>query len=287
MPFLPSTDEELQRCQGLVDEVTERIRLLVASGKKVHLIWDIDHVLVSGRSDDAFVLLGYDVERYFTYEERLITQILEDGPWIGLARKCERLQQSQDIVTARSSFLAMRVMAFLLQRRLSVRWQLFVGHQPKSESYRIILKSFEKDPDMHILCIDDAKRHNEAFDAIAEELGMRGRCQSVLAPQIRLYTQKELEYELERVMTAPSQEPYIVPPQAHTIGGHNRYVLVTPDARKALSQMFWQAGRSADQRAIVEQHRCELEKLSEELAPEKPITDDWLYWLYELVRSPH
>jgi hypothetical protein len=287
MPFQPSTPEELQRCQELVDETTERIRRLVASGKKVHVIWDIDHVLVSGRSDDAFGLLGYSVEMYFEYEERLITEILEDGPWIGLASACGQLQQSQDIVTARSSFPAMRVMAFLLQRRLPARWQLFVGHQPKSESYRIILKSFEKDRDTHILSIDDARKHNDAFDAVVSELGMRDRAHSVFAPHVRRYTQEDLEYEIDRVMNNSSSEPYIVPPRVHVVGQHNRYVRVTPNPREALSHMFWHASQTTDRRAIVEQHRHELETLSDELAPSKPKTDDWLFELYELVRSPH
>ena len=192
MPFQPSTPWEVRRCKAMVRMTGRRIRRLVEAGKKVHLIWDVDHVLVSGRSDDAFGLLGFKVEKYFTYEERLITQILEDGPWVPLARTCGSLQMSQDIVTARSSFLAMRVVLFLLHHDLPIRWQLFVGHQPKSESYRIILKSFEKDPDMHVFSIDDAKKHNDAFDAVAAELGMSDRCHSVLAPQVRRYAQEDL-----------------------------------------------------------------------------------------------
>ena len=100
MPIQPSAAKELRSCQALVRRTERDIRRLIKAGKKVHVIWDVDHVLVSGRSEDAFGALGFNVEKYFTYEERLITQILEDGPWVPLARKCGELQMSQDIVTA-------------------------------------------------------------------------------------------------------------------------------------------------------------------------------------------
>ena len=190
MPFQRSTPEELATCASIVSETERAAAALVAAGKKVHFIWDVDRVLVSGRSDDAFQLLGFDVAKYFTFEERLIAQRLEDGPWARLARmKFGELQSSQDIVTARSSFLAMRVMFWLIETRVDARWQLFIGHQPKSESYRIILQSFLKDSDTHVFMVDDAEKHVVAFTKVAAELGISDRCHGIISPVVRDYVE--------------------------------------------------------------------------------------------------
>lgn len=287
MSIQPSTPRELRRCDTLVRWTERKVRRLIKQGKKVHFIWDVDHVLVSGRSDDVFALLGYDVDKYFTYEERLFAQPLEDGPWARLARACGRLHQSQDIVTARSSFLALRVMFFLLRNGgMPARWQLFVGHQPKSESYRIILKSFEKDPDAHVFSVDDAKKHVDAFTAVAAELGMSDRCHGVVAAQVRSYTEEDLRYEIDGVMNPPGKEPYLISSHSWTVGGYNREVQVVPDPRKAIGDMLVGVGMEARQRAIVEGLRPALEKFADEVAPGQPKTDDLLYYLYELVREP-
>ncbi len=286
MPFQPSTPWEVRRAAALVRMTGRRIRRLAEAGKKVHVIWDVDHVLVSGRSEDAFGLLKFDVEKYFAHEERLLLEILEDGPWLRLARACGTLFQSQDVVTARSSFLALRVTFFLVQHQLPIRWQLFVGHQSKAESYRIILKSFEKDPDMHVFSVDDAKKHNDAFDAIAAELGMSARCHSVLAPQIRRHTQEDLEYEIAQIMRVSGAEPKIIPPRVHVAGAYNRYVRVVPDARKIISDMLWNGSRQAEDRAFIDQHRAALEKLAAEHFPGQPITDELLLVFRDMGMPP-
>ncbi len=244
-------------------------------------------MLVSGRSDDVFALLWFDVDKYFAYEERLVTEILEDGPWAGFARKCGEWHQTQDIVTARSSFLALRVMFFMLRNRsMPVRWQLFIGHQPKAESYRIILKSFEKDPDAHVFCVDDVKKHVDAFNAVAAELGMSARCRGILSPQIRGYSEEDLRHEIDGVMNPPGAEPYLVPPREWRPGAGNRQVQVVPDPRAFIGEMLQLASQKADIRAVVEQHRAELEKLADALMPGRPKTDGNLFYLYELIREP-
>jgi hypothetical protein len=287
MPIQPSSEKELRRCAALVRWTENRVRRLIAKRKKVHFIWDVDHVLVSGRSDDAFALLGFNVDKYFTYEERLITEPLEDGPWVRLARACGELHQSQDIVTARSSFLALRVMFFLLRNGgMPSRWQLFVGHQPKSESYRIILKSFEKDPDVHIFSVDDAKKHHDAFTAVAAELGMSERCHGILSPQVRQYSEEDVRYEIEGVMNPPGNVPYLVSPREWIPGAQNRQVQVVPDPRAFIGEMLQSAGLSAFQRSIVEQHREELERIADQSLPGRPKTDNVLFGIYELFREP-
>ncbi len=286
MSFQPSTAKEILRCQAMVRLTEWRMRRLLKAGKKVHVIWDVDHVLVSGRSEDVFTRLKFDVAKYFQYEERLITQILEDGPWLPLARLCGQLHQSQDIVTARSSFLAMRVMFFLLRHDLPIRWQLFVGHQPKSESYRIILKSFEKDLDVHVFSIDDAKKHNDAFDAVAAEMSMSDRCHSVLAPQIRLHDERDIVYEVERVLDSASLAPYVIEPPRQPMETAGRYVRVTPDSRKTIANMLWRASSTAEERAFVEQNRALLERLADEICPGRPKTDELLIVLREAGLPP-
>lgn len=240
MPFRSSTPEELQACEASVRSVREEIRHLVAAGKKVHVIWDIDHVLASGRSEDVFTYLKFVVPEYFRYEERLLTQLLEKGPWAGLAQECgkEGMHASQDVVTARSSYLAMRVMFFLIEERIPIRWELLVGHQPKSESYRIILKHFEKDANTHIFSIDDAKKHNDAFDLVAAEMRMQDRCRSILGPQIRRYEPEDIAYEAEGVLSASDREPFVLRPRTHDSLDRMRFVRVTPDPFITIANML-------------------------------------------------
>ncbi len=290
MSFQPSTPEELRACERLIRAKELRIRRLVAAGKKVHIIWDVDHVLVSGRSDDAFGVLGYDVRKYFQLEERLVTQPLEWGPWAPLANRCGEpgLQTSQDIVTARSSFLALRVMFFLLMQGsgIPIRWQLFVGHQPKSDSYRIILQSFLKDPDTHIFCVDDAKKHVDAFIAVAAELGMTDRCHGVLAPQIRRYDEAEVRREIDGVLSATGDRPTLIEVSPRRPDRMERYVQVVPDPAKAMRTMLMGASMEAHMRATVDRYRETLEKFSDEVAPGQPKTDERLYALFEMLREP-
>lgn len=287
MSFQPSDARELRRCKALVAWTERKIRRLVQRGKRVHVIWDVDHVLVSGRSDDAFGLLGFKVDKYFLYEERLVAQPLEDGPWARLARECGNLHQTQDIVTARSSFLALRVMFFMLRNLgMPVRWQLFVGHQPKAESFRIILKSFEKDPDVHIFCVDDVKKHVDAFNTVAAEIGMSERCHGVVALQVRDYSEDDLRHEIDGVMNPPGDDPYFVDPREWVIGKSNRRVNVVPHPRNYINSAFQEANSKAHIRAIVNQHRAELERLADTMLPGEPKTDDNLLYIYERIGAP-
>ena len=289
MPFQPSTPEELQRSAEQVRELVDLIRRLRAEGWDVHLIWDVDRVLVSGRSDDAFVYLGCKVERYFDHEERLFTQILEDGPFATIARACGEagMHQSQDIVTARSSFLGLRVMYFLLQNfGIDMRWTLQVGHQSKEDSYRIILESWKRNPRAFIISVDDAKKHNEAFDAAAAKLDMRDHTRSILAHIVRDYTEDEMRHEVDAVMAAQGDHPVFVDTFCTETGRVKRRVLVTPNPRKTMRGMFLGVQDETYRRCCVEQHRPALEQLADELMPGAPKTVDNLFYLYERIREP-
>ncbi len=286
MPISRSTRLERRACRRLIKTLEQTIVMLASQGKRVHIIWDVDHVLVSGRSDDAFALLGFDVKKYFTYEERLLTEPLEAGPWAAFAARCGELHVSQDIVTARSSYLALRVTFFLITRGLPMRWQLFVGHQPKTESYRIVLSSFKKDADMCVINIDDAAKHCQAFDAVAAELGMAERCMSILSPQMRDYDDAELRRELDLVMAERDTAPYVAPVRGHARDRMGRYVQVTPDPLGTLQRMFRDVSLTAHKESMVSQHRPELEALAKELMPGREPTVDNLYFLWDLVRQP-
>lgn len=287
MPFEPSGPRELRRVRALVRLTAYKIRKLVAVGRKVHIIWDVDSVLCSGRSDDAFAALGFDVNKYFVYEERLIAERLERGPWADLACRCGELQTSQDVVTARSSFLTMRVMFFLLSLRIPARWQLFVGHQSKAESYRIILKSLEKALDTDIFCVDDGKKHIDAFNAMAAELRMAERCHGIISPQVRAYSEDELRHEVDAVMSASGNKPFFIRTYDTETGLVKRLAQVVPEPHKYLRDIFVGGDIETMKGVVVGELRMELEKLADELAPGMPKTDNLLYMLFEMVRSPH
>ena len=286
MPLVRSTRIERLACQRLVRQTEREILRRIERGEKVHVIWDMDHVLVSGRSDDAFALLGFDVNKYFTYEERLLVEPLEPGPWTGLAQRLSRSSATQDIVTARSSFLAMRVMFFLVCQMINVRWQLFVGHQPKTESYRIILRSIEKDPTVHVYCIDDAAKHIDAFNVVATELGLTSRCHGIIAPQIRLHSEDELQREIKGVMRDDATDTYFVDVHPHRKRRYARQVVITPKPRDAVKAMMIGGGLDAHKRAVVAGLRPQLETFADQMLPGKPKTVDTLFFLYELVREP-
>ncbi len=289
MPFQPSTPEEWQRSEEQVNEVRALIRRLRAEGRNVHLIWDVDRVLVSGRSDDAFTYLGFDVRKYFTHEERLITQPLEDGPFACLARECGRegMHQAQDIVTARSSFLGLRVTFFLLRNfGIEVNWMLQVGHQSKKDSYRIILEACRKNEATYVISVDDTKKHNDAFDEAAAALGMQDRCHSILALPVRDYTEDELRHQVDAVMAVTGDHPKFVDTFDTETGRVKNRVLVTPQPRATIREMFLSIEQATYKRSIVEQHRVELAAFAERAMPGAPKTIDNLFYLYELVREP-
>ncbi len=289
MSFQQSTPEERQRSEDQVKDVEALIRRLRSDSRNVHLIWDVDRVLVSGRSDDAFTYLGFDVKKYFEHEERLITQPLEDGPFVRLARACGRegMHQTQDIVTARSSFLGLRVTFFLVRNfGIEVNWMLQVGHQSKKDSYRIILEACRKNAETHVISIDDTKKHNDAFDEVALALGMQDRCHSVLALPVRDYTEDELRHQVDAVMNVTGAHPQFVDTFDTETGRVKNRVLVTPNPRATIREMFLSIEQATYKRSIVEQHRGNLEAFAERAMPGAPMSIDNLFYLYELVREP-
>lgn len=286
MPFQKSSPEELAAARRLVADTEAQIQQLVAAGKKVHIIWDVDHVLVSGRSDDVFAALGYSVPRYFEYEQRLMFERLEDGPWANLARRCgdEGWHQSQDIVTARSSYLSLRVTYWLLEWRVPIRWQLFVGHQSKADSYRIILESFKKDPDAVVFMIDDGPKNVAAFNQVAAGLDLSDRVFGVLGPQVRKYDEAEIKAEAEVVTGYAGDNPCVVTVRQGQPGEYSRCPLVVPGAleamRDAIRSMFFQSLEEG----TVERHRTTLEAFADDVG--QPKDTRTLYILHSLLSEP-
>lgn len=286
MAFEKSNEDSLERSRRQVTAIRRIVEHHLLHGKKVHFVWDVDHVLVSGRSDDAFALLGYDVDKYFTYEERLLFEPLEPGPWAGLAMECGDLHHTQDIVTARSSYLAMRVMYFLIAKKILTRWQLFVGHQSKRESFRIILDSLKQDADTFIIYVDDAQKHVETFRALTEELGMADRCLGVLAHQVREYSEDELRHEISEVSRGKGSTPFLVRVFCSETGLVKRQVQVTPDPAKSLREMFWEGFFRHHRDAVIQESRPQLLKMAKELMGIEWPTDDQLYLLWDITRQP-
>ncbi|MDO8523178.1 MAG: hypothetical protein Q7S12_02745 [bacterium] len=209
-----STKEEIEKNEKLVADTSAAINALIKSGKKVHIIWDFDGVLADSRSDDVFKLFNFDLKKYFDYEERLLFQSPGPGQWIlPIAHNTGRgihfppEQFSQDIVTARSSFMAMRVQIFCLSWHMPTRWMLFLGHQPKEGSYRIILESLKQDQDSHIFCVDDSPKHIDTFNRVSTELNMESRSTGIFSPAIRTYTKTELKKHIASVLSAKGNKP--------------------------------------------------------------------------------
>ena len=209
-----STKREIWEANKLIVATREKLLALLQKGKKVHIVWDFDGVLIDSRSEDVFAISGFDLYKYFSHEECLLFESPSPGPWIlpficneELKPYFQSGQLTQDIVTARSSDISLRVHMFCLTWNLLVRWMLFLGHQPKKESYRIILQSLKNDPDCYIFCIDDAVKHIQAFNEISVELGIRERTFSVVAPVIRTYTEKELKEYITRIIEAEGDDP--------------------------------------------------------------------------------
>lgn len=227
-----STETELQEVRRLVLSVRRKVEEFLQLGKRVHFIWDFDGVLTDSRSDDVFSLLGFDLGAYFAHEERLFVSVPEQGPWLlpiahnaGAHPHFSEERFSQDIVTARSSTLAIRVHMFCLAWHLPVRWILFLGHQPKKESYRIILESLKEDSDYRIFCVDDNPKHVAMFESVSAEEGMQDRTFGIVSPVIRTYTEAELIEYVARVKGAAGG----VPIRVRDPGDDMRGFLVLPD----------------------------------------------------------
>jgi len=209
-----STEFEIQAANDLVAVVKNEIEALLRGGKKVHVIWDFDGPLSDSRSDDVSALTRGDLVSFFDYEERLLLQSPGAGPWLlpiahyrGISSHFPDGRFTQDIVTARSSALAMRVHIFCFAWHLTMRWTLFLGHQSKKEAYRIILRSLKDDRDCHVFCVDDTARHIASFREVAGEEDMRDRTHGIISPVIRRYDEAELREYHARVMGAKGHAP--------------------------------------------------------------------------------
>ena len=223
-----STEEEIQNANNLVLDARKKMEELLQNGKKVHIIWDFDGVLSNSRSDDVFTILNQDIAKFFSYEERLLLQIPENSLWLlpiahnrgGRGKLCFPPKRfTQDIVTARSSVMAFRVHLFCLSWQLQMRWILFIGHQPKNESYRIIIRSLKDDPDYHVFCVDDSAKHIEAFKMISAEEGMESRTIGIVSPIIRTYTEEELKEYYIRVISADGADPIRIRDPSDDVNG--------------------------------------------------------------------
>lgn len=284
--IVKSTPDEITAASVSVRETEQKIETLKSQGKKVHIIWDFDFVLASGRSDDVFELVDYNLEKYFEYESRLLWEKPESGIWLSLATKIGRLHESQDIVTARSSYLAFRVMYFCMMTSASpnwVRWMLFLGHQTKSESFRIILESLRKDPDFYVIYVDDAKKHVDSFNALSKELNMEDRTSGILSPRIRLYTGEQLEAHYRAVMAVTGDKPVVIPHEINGYGGFTVLPNGINDFRKQTMGNFINTHKEA----VVEALRPILEAFHTKMMPDKPMTIDSLYFCYELLKDSH
>lgn len=209
-----STETEMQAVADLISTTRDKIETLLRSGKKVHMVWDFDGVLSDSRSDDVAALTNGNLELFFECEERLLLQSPGIGPWLlpiahntGISSRFPSGHFTQDIVTARSSALAMRVHIFCFAWNLKTRWTLSLGHQPKKEGYRIILRSLKDDHDCHIFCVDDNVKHIASFCEVAQEEGIDSRSLGILSPVIRNYDGAEIQEYLARVMSAAGREP--------------------------------------------------------------------------------
>lgn len=286
-----SSIEDLVNAKELVGEFQRFVRWLLKRKRKVHVIWDFDFVLGSGRSQDVVDLFGLPAS--FEYENRLLLQCPEVGLWLNSATRCPEMAYpgfySQDIVTTRSSFLAFRVMFFCLNWGIPLRWQLFPGHQAKKGSYGIILKSL--DSDTHVFMVDDSAENCRQFDEIARESGFRF-AESVLVPRIRMYSEEELREHVGEVLGAEDdcvlvshdrKEAFMVMPDS--IESFRRFL---SDVRYELKRKVMPQGDiKTFKTAIVAELLPLLEDFRQEAAPQMEATADNLYTLFEILREPN
>ncbi|MBI2064529.1 MAG: hypothetical protein HYT62_00550 [Candidatus Yanofskybacteria bacterium] len=283
---MKSTHEEIVIARELVKNTETRIKSLIEKGKKVHVIWDFDFVLASGLSDDVFALTGYNLEKYFEYESRLSWSRPQPGIWLPLAEKVGELQASQDIVTARSSFLAFRVMLFCAWFSADplkwVRWVLFIGHQAKVDSFRIIFDSFKRDSDIVIFFVDDNAKHVEAFNQVGTEMGLGERAIGIISPKIRLYSEEQLELHYNSVMEQAGTAPTYVPGYP---GGYINGFVVMPDGIRDFRRKMINDFYDVKKKGVVEKHRLLLENEHQVIFPGTPMTTDSLYAVFEILRG--
>lgn len=283
---MKSSPEEIAQATELVKNTETKIRSLIESGKKVHIIWDFDFVLASGLSDDVFNMIKFDLGKYFEYESRLSWSRPQPGIWLPLAQKVGELQASQDIVTARSSFLAFRVMLFCAWFSADplkwVRWILFIGHQAKADSFRIIIDSFKKDDNVVIFFIDDNAKHVEAFEQISKDMNLGERAVGIISPKIRLYDEEQLELHYKSVMEATGSASSYVPGYP---GGYIDGFVVMPDGIRGFREKMINDFYDIKKKGVVEKHRTVLEIEHELFFPGTPKTLDSLYAVFEILRG--
>lgn len=280
-----STIPELRAMRSLTQSIERKIEQLTKDGWLVHIIFDLDHVLVDGRSDDIFAMLGNNLENYYLYEERMLLQPPYEGPWGQLARRCGKLHQTQDVITARSTFTTFRALLYIVVNDIPVRWLYGVGSAAKTESYRIALDNFKDKDKSFIFVVDDSERHISDFKRVAAELGMTERTEAILSPRIRLYSEEDLKAHYAAVMDPTQTKIFHVHEGSIPGEAGARYTFqVTPRGRKDFRDLLNGMVNEARKEAIVNSCRDELEAIAKRDEPNEPLTVDRLYDIWLLLR---
>lgn len=281
-----STPQEIQNAQKLIKQVEVEITQLIAEGNQVHMIWDFDGVISSPLSDDIYSLAG-SIEDYFNYETRLFLSPPRPGIWLPLAKKIGRLHTSQDIVTARSSFIAFRVMTFCLWHCGSnptqwVRWILFLGHQSKADSFRIILESFKREPRVFIVFVDDSSRHVKIFDETSQKMGMAERTTGIISPKIRDYDEGQLRMHYDSIVDAEGDRPTIIPGFP---GGYTNGFIAFPNGLDGFRELIAKNFLQAEQGGAIEKFGPLLELTFKDLFPGEPVTPVELHYAFNFLQG--
>ena len=284
---MKSTPQEIEDARLLVKQTETEIACHVRKGKRVHIIWDFDSVLASPLSEDIFKFIKYDFEKYFEYEAKLLLSPPKPGIWLPLAKKVKVLHASQDIVTARSSFLGFRVMLFCMWycgTNLSqwVRWILQIGHRSKSDSFRIILESLQKDKDVFIYFIDDNPKHVEAFCEVSRTLGMVERTAGIVSPKIRDYTEEQLQWHYERITNAEDDHPTLIP---GTPGGYANGFIVFPNGLDGFRNLITENFLKVERDSAIREFGPLLKMTFQDLFPDEPITPEGLHFAFRYLQE--
>lgn len=281
-----STLTELENARSLVKSTETEIIELVRQGHLVHMVFDFDHVLADGRSDDVFDLLGEVVESYHTYEDRLLLQAPYDGPWAETARKCGSLHHSQDIATARTTYTPMRVMLYNAKHRIMVRRQLTGNDTSKIGAYEGIFKWASSDPRRIVYVVDDSTRHIADCRRVAEEVGMGDRVRTILSPRIRLYTEEELRAHYEAVMDPNRKKPFILYEGALPGGKDYHYsFLVMPSGKIGFSDEIERMAERVREESAIADSRDELIAAARADNPTVPLTEERIQMVWRLLHG--
>jgi len=282
-----STVQELRDIRELVAKTERKIADLVRDGWHVEIFWDFDHVLMDGRSDDIFELVGKNMVAYYRYEERMLTQLPHNGPWARVARRCGSLHQTQSVITARATYTLPRAHTFVLMRDIHLRRLLAVGSQPKTGSYRVTMQeAFADNPKTFIFMVDDGEHHVRNFNEVAEEMGVTDRTEAILSPRIRLYTFEDLEEHYRAVMDPTRTEIFHIHEGCVPGVAGPRYTFqVAPRGREAYRELLEGMMEKARMEAIVCSCRDELEEISRRDDPGQPMTVERLYDIWKLLQN--